>query len=77
MAESGSCRRLVDLSQEQFALRASLHRTEISRLEHGERVPRIDTLVRLMNALEARPMTSLTGWDQSSERGCRPPLVRG
>jgi transcriptional regulator with XRE-family HTH domain len=55
------CRRRVALSQEQLALRASLHRTAIGKLEHGERLPRIDTLVRLMNALEASADDLLDG----------------
>jgi transcriptional regulator with XRE-family HTH domain len=44
-------RRREGLSQEQLASRASLHRTEIGRLERGERVCRIDTLVRLAGAM--------------------------
>ena len=44
-------RRRKGLSQEQIAVRASLHRTEISMLERGERVPRIDTLIRLAGAM--------------------------
>jgi len=55
------CRRRVALSQEQLALRASLHRTAIGKLEHGERLPRVDTLVRLMNALEASAEDLLDG----------------
>lgn len=37
-------RKRADLSQEELSVRASLHRTEISQLERGLRVPRIDTL---------------------------------
>ncbi|MBS1889329.1 MAG: helix-turn-helix transcriptional regulator [Actinobacteria bacterium] len=44
-------RRREDLSQERLAVRASLHRTEIGRLEAGERVPRVDTLVRLADSM--------------------------
>ena len=47
------CRKAADLSQEETAVRASLHRTEISQIERGLRTPRIDTLVKLMGALEA------------------------
>jgi transcriptional regulator with XRE-family HTH domain len=55
------CRRLAGLSQEKAAIRASLHRTEISQLERGLHVPRIDTLVKLMGALETSADDLLTG----------------
>lgn len=45
-------RRRAGLSQEELAKRASLHRTEIGLLENGRRVARIDTLAKLMRALE-------------------------
>ncbi len=48
-------RRRQGLSQEQLATRASLHRTEVGRLEGGERVCRIDTLIRLAGALAVPP----------------------
>jgi len=51
-------RRRAGLSQEALAARAGLHRTEISLLEHGERVPRIDTLMKLAGSLEV-PVTDL------------------
>ncbi len=46
-------RREADLSQDETSIRASVHRTEISQIERGLRIPRIDTLVKLMGALEA------------------------
>lgn len=51
-------RRRAGLSQEKLAARAGLHRTEISLLERGERIPRVDTLMKLAGALEA-PATEL------------------
>lgn len=45
------CRRHAYISQEELAARASLHRTEIGKLECAERVPRIDTLIKLAGAL--------------------------
>jgi transcriptional regulator with XRE-family HTH domain len=54
-------RRRMGLSQERLAARASLHRTEIGRLEHGERVPRIDTLIRLAGAMSIDPAELLDG----------------
>jgi transcriptional regulator with XRE-family HTH domain len=54
-------RRRMDLSQEQLAARASLHRTEIGLLEGGKRVARVDTLMKLTGALEADPRDLLRG----------------
>jgi transcriptional regulator with XRE-family HTH domain len=44
-------RKRAGLSQEELGFRASLHRTEISQLERGVRLARIDTLVKLAGAL--------------------------
>lgn len=46
-----TARRKAGLSQEEAGIRASLHRTEIGLLERGERVPRIDTAIKLAGAL--------------------------
>lgn len=54
-------RRSSDLSQDDLSVRASLHRTEISQIERGLRVPRIDTLVKLAGSLEITPAELLTG----------------
>ncbi|HEY2054586.1 MAG TPA: helix-turn-helix transcriptional regulator [Solirubrobacterales bacterium] len=54
-------RRREDLSQEELARRAGLHRTAIGLLEHGERVPRIDTLVRLADSMVVPPGELLDG----------------
>lgn len=45
-------RRRAGFSQEMLAQRAGLHRTEISLLERGGRVPRIDTLLKIAASLE-------------------------
>lgn len=55
------CRRRADLSQEELGERASLHRTEIGMLEHGQRVPRIDTVIRLAGAMAIPPGELLEG----------------
>jgi len=55
------CRKRAGLSQEQLGLRASLHRTEIGLLERGERVPRIDTMVKLAGALALPPSELIDG----------------
>ena len=51
-------RRRSRLSQEALAVGASLHRTEIGLLERGERLPRIDTVVKLAGAMQI-PTTDL------------------
>jgi len=44
-------RKRAGLSQEEAGIRASLHRTEIGLLERGERIPRIDTAIKLAGAI--------------------------
>lgn len=45
------CRKRVGMSQDELGFRAALHRTEVSQLERGLRIPRIDTLAKLAGAL--------------------------
>ncbi len=54
-------RRHADLSQEELGARASLHRTQIGLLEHGMRVPRIDTLIQLAGAMAISPSELIEG----------------
>jgi transcriptional regulator with XRE-family HTH domain len=54
-------RRRHDLSQDRLASRAALHRTAIGKLENGERVCRIDTLIRLGGAMKIPPGDLLDG----------------
>lgn len=63
-------RRAAGLSQEQVALLASLHRTEVSQLERALRVPRIDTLVKLAATLDVDVADLLQGldWQQGETR---------
>jgi transcriptional regulator with XRE-family HTH domain len=58
-------RKLADLSQEELSYLASLHRTEISQLERGLRLCRIDTLVKLKASLEVSADDLLAGLDWS------------
>jgi len=51
----------VGLSQQGAADRAGLHRTEVSLIERGERLPRLDTIVKLAGAVEVEPCALLTG----------------
>jgi transcriptional regulator with XRE-family HTH domain len=55
------CRRRAALSQEELGARASLHRTEIGMLEHGTRLARVDTLMKLAGALSVSPSELLEG----------------
>lgn len=63
-------RKLAGLSQEEVSVRASLHRTEISQLERGLRVARIDTLVKVAAALECDADELLDGirWEPGETR---------
>jgi XRE family transcriptional regulator, regulator of sulfur utilization len=54
-------RRRADLSQEELSHLASLHRTEVSQLERGLRLCRIDTLVKLATSLEVATDDLLAG----------------
>jgi len=54
-------RNRADLSQEELSLRASLHRTEVSQVERGLRLPRVDTLIKLRDALEISADELLVG----------------
>jgi transcriptional regulator with XRE-family HTH domain len=48
-------------SQEEVAFRAALHRTQISLMEAGSRLPRMVTLVKLAGALGVTPNDLLEG----------------
>lgn len=64
------CRRHADLSQDELSVRASLHRTEISQLERGLRLARVDTLIKLAGSLEVSVDELLAGmaWDPGGTR---------
>lgn len=54
-------RKRAGLSQEEVGYRASLHRTEVSQLERGLRVPRADTIAKLGGALGVDPCALMEG----------------
>jgi transcriptional regulator with XRE-family HTH domain len=54
-------RRRESLSQEELAGLAGLHRTEISLLETGGRIARVDTFMKIAGALEVDPAELLRG----------------
>lgn len=64
------CRKRAGISQEDAAVRGSLHRTAVGQLERGERVARIDTLIKLAGALDASPAELLEGlaWEPGEVR---------
>jgi transcriptional regulator with XRE-family HTH domain len=47
-----SLRQRRRMSQEELASRAAVHRSQISLMESGKRLPRLDTLIKLAGALE-------------------------
>jgi transcriptional regulator with XRE-family HTH domain len=62
------CRKRAKMAQEELAVRASLHRTAVGQLERGERVARVDTLIKLAYSLGIPPEELLDGlgWDPGS-----------
>jgi transcriptional regulator with XRE-family HTH domain len=54
-------RERVGLSQQGTADRAGLHRTHVAMIEAGQRLPRLDTIVKLGGALEVEPCALLAG----------------
>jgi transcriptional regulator with XRE-family HTH domain len=54
-------RAAAGLSQEDLAFRAGIHRTQVSLLEGGKRMPRVFTLVCLAGALGVTPDDLLEG----------------
>jgi transcriptional regulator with XRE-family HTH domain len=54
-------RKSADMSQDELSVRASVHRTEISQLERGLRIARIDTLAKLCSSLEVEPGELMAG----------------
>lgn len=63
-------RKRADLSQDELSLLASLHRTEISQLERGLRIARVDTLIKLKCSLEVSADDLLAGinWEPGGLR---------
>jgi transcriptional regulator with XRE-family HTH domain len=64
------CRKRAKLSQEELAVRASMHRTAVGQLERGERVARVDTVVKLAGSLGIPPEELLDGmgWNPGGTR---------
>lgn len=64
-------RRAQELSQEALADFAEIHRTQISLIEYGGRLPRIDTMIRLAGGLLVPPCELVDGI-LGDPRGHRP-----
>lgn len=54
-------REQADLSQEELTFRAAIHRTQVSLLEGGRRLPRFEILIKLAGALEVSPAALTEG----------------
>lgn len=54
-------RERAGLSQEGAADRAGLHRTHVAMIEAGQRLPRLDTIVKLGGAVGVEPCDLLAG----------------
>lgn len=54
-------RRHLGISQHELSLRAETHMTAVSALELGQRLPRVDTVIRMAGALEATPNELIEG----------------
>jgi transcriptional regulator with XRE-family HTH domain len=61
-------RRYLDLTQEEVALRASVHRTQMTLIERGHRMPRLHTLILICTALDISPCQLLEGVGQEVAR---------
>jgi transcriptional regulator with XRE-family HTH domain len=54
-------RQALGISQEELGVRASVHRTEVSQIERGLRLPRIDTLAKLCGSPGVEPNALMAG----------------
>jgi transcriptional regulator with XRE-family HTH domain len=77
-------RRRAGFSQEELGALASLHRTEIGFIESGQRLPRVDTLIKLASALAVKFEELVEGieWTvpapaRSGSFAIHPPSLRG
>jgi transcriptional regulator with XRE-family HTH domain len=63
-------RREQELRQEAIAWRAEIHRTQVILIGHGERLPGVDTLIKIAAAVGASPCELLDGlaWEPGDGR---------
>ncbi|MCW2988938.1 MAG: family transcriptional regulator [Solirubrobacterales bacterium] len=60
-------RKKKGISQEALGLEAGLDRTYISSVERGRRNISFDNLVKIAEAVDAKPSQLLEGWEQISD----------
>lgn len=65
-------RRRAGFSQEELGALACLHRTEIGFVESGQRLPRVDTLIKLASALGVGAAELLDGVEWITPAPTRP-----
>ncbi|HWO82262.1 MAG TPA: helix-turn-helix transcriptional regulator [Solirubrobacterales bacterium] len=65
-------RRRAGFSQEELGALAGLHRTEVGMVEKGERLPRVDTLLKLAAALAVPVGELVTGVEWIVPASTRP-----
>jgi transcriptional regulator with XRE-family HTH domain len=56
------CRRHAGLSQQELADLVELHRVDVSALERGHRLPRLDTILKVSAGVKASPCELLAGF---------------
>jgi transcriptional regulator with XRE-family HTH domain len=56
-----TCRKRLGISQHELGFRAEVHPNAISPLELGQKLPQIETFIRLASALEATPNDLVAG----------------
>ena len=61
-------RKARNISQEDLAMIAGVHRGHVARLESGERTPRLDTLEKLAAALKVKPTSLLSDLEEPVPR---------
>jgi transcriptional regulator with XRE-family HTH domain len=66
-----AARKAAHLSQSQVAAKSGIHVTEVSRIEHGRRDPRLSTMIRLAQAVGydelAQLLVNIDPWRPSGE----------
>ncbi len=55
------CRRWAAMSQEEVARGAAVHRTEVGLLEQGQRVPGVETLIKVAQTINVPESSLLEG----------------
>jgi transcriptional regulator with XRE-family HTH domain len=60
-------RRAIDMTQEDLAFRAGIHRTQITLIERGRRMPYLYTLIKIAGGLEVSTCELFEGleWEVS------------